>query len=526
MKIKKVYVCLFYISAVLIILITSSIFIGCNNKPQQTNVYKLTGNDLADGKNLVQIHCTGCHQLVPVDALTKNVWNYHILPSMAAKLGISVYGDNQYYLKDASAAVNLVEWSKIVNYYNNVAPSELNVAKPPEPLQKDWSVFSIKKPAADTTAVSFTTMAAVDPNSNNIYTSDLLNRKLIAWDKNLKPTTIADLQTTAVHADFIQGHQTTQGIFTSIGAISDADSYLGKAESFDLSQKHDQKETLIASGLPRPVDIVHSDFNKDGLTDFVVSCTGGPNTGGLYLLTQTANHQFNSTNLKAATGAIQALTGDFNNDGWPDLMALFGKGDEGVWLFINNHKGGFTSKNLLRFPPVYGSSSFQLVDFNHDGKPDILYTCGNNFGNSRILKPYHGVYIFLNEGNFKFRQSYFYPINGCTKAIAADFNGDGKLDIATIAFFADLKNNPSEGFIYFEQDHPLHFIPHAVPISSYGRWMSMDIINYNSKPSLVLGNYASGFKIQDIPTFWNKHLPFIILQNTSSGTLSQQKSNL
>lgn len=36
------------------------------------------------------------------------------------------------------------------------------------------------------------------------------------------------------------------------------------------------------------------------------------------------------------------------------------------------------------------------------------------------------------------------------------------MDIATIAFFADLKNNPSESFIYFEQDKPMHFMPHVV----------------------------------------------------------------
>jgi len=524
MKVKKVYTYSFYIVVLITITAASTILNGCKSKPQQKNVYQLTGNDLVDGKNLVQIHCTGCHQLTPVDALTKDVWIYHILPSQAPKLGISAYMGNQYYIQDSSAVLNLNEWSKIVAYYEKLAPTELHAAKVPEPLQKDWSVFSIKKPAAGATT-AFTTMAAVDPFNQNIYTSDLQTRRLLAWDKNLKPTLISNLQTTAAGADFIKNKDSTQGIFASIGTMEDVDSFLGKAEAFDLNDKKSAlKEALIASGLPRPVNIVHADFNKDGLNDFVISCNGGKRSGGLYLLTQKVNHQYNQIKIKEAPGAIQAITGDFNNDGWPDVMALFGKGDEGVWLFLNDHKGSFTSQNVLRFPPVYGSSSFQLVDFNRDGKLDILYTCGNNFGDSRILKPYHGVYIFLNQGNFKFKQNYFYPVNGCTKAIAADFNQDGKMDIATIAFFADLKNNPSEGFIYFEQDRPLHFIPHAVPVSSYGRWKSMDIIEHNGKPDLVLGNYANGFKIQDIPTFWNKNLPFIVLENRSSGSANPQKN--
>jgi hypothetical protein len=106
----------------------------------------------------------------------------------------------------------------------------------------------------------------------------------------------------------------------------------------------------------------------------------------------------------------------------------------GYRLFINNKKGGFTSKELLRFPPVYGSTSFQLTDIDHDGKPDLIYTCGYNFHDSSILKPYHGLYIYKNTGDFNFKQTWFYPINGCTKAIATDFDKDGDIDIATIAF--------------------------------------------------------------------------------------------
>ena len=120
----------------------------------------------------------------------------------------------------------------------------------------------------------------------------------------------------------------------------------------------------------------------------------------------------------------------------------------------------------------------------------------------------------MNQGDWNFKQSYFYPINGCTKAIAADFDGDGDVDIATIAFFADLKSNPAEGFIYFEQDKSMSFKPHAIPVSNYGRWMSMDTIgNKHGKPDIVLGNYSTGFPIQQLKPFWDKHLPLIVLEN-------------
>ena len=54
--------------------------------------------------------------------------------------------------------------------------------------------------------------------------------------------------------------------------------------------------------------------------------------------------------------------------------------------------------------------------------------------------------FFLNEGNNHFSQKYFFPINGCYKAIAKDFDGDGDLDIASIAFSADFASQPGGRF--------------------------------------------------------------------------------
>jgi hypothetical protein len=272
---------------------------------------------------------------------------------------------------------------------------------------------------------------------------------------------------------------------------------------------------LIASELNRPVQVLEGDFNNDGLKDLIVLGQGRLK-GGVYLFKQNPDHSYTQTTLSDKYGAVQAVAGDFNNDGWQDLMVLFGSGDEGLWLFLNDHKGGFTAKNLLQFPPVYGSSSFQLVDIDHDGKPDLIYTCGYNYHDSRILKPYHGLYIYKNMGDWNFKQKWFYPIDGCTKAIAADFKGNGTLDIATSAFFADMKTDPAESFVYFEQVSPFNYKPHAIPISKYGRWMTMEVADYNGdgKPDIILGNYSTGYMFQlGLKPFWSKDIPFVILEN-------------
>src|SRR5204863_935487 len=100
-----------------------------------------------------------------------------------------------------------------------------------------------------------------------------------------------------------------------------------------------------------------------------------------------------------------------------------------IFLFTNKGNGKFEEKQLLRFPSIYGSTYMELADFNKDGFPDIVYTCGDNADYSVVLKPYHGVYIYMNDGRNNFTKKYLFHINGCFKAMARDFDGDGDLDI-------------------------------------------------------------------------------------------------
>jgi hypothetical protein len=311
-----------------------------------------------------------------------------------------------------------------------------------------------------------------------------------------------------------------RAILTCIGEMKALDIPSGNILSAkNMSEKPDYK--IIASNFIRPVHTSSSDFDKNGLTDYVI-CSFGHNKGGLYWLKQRENKTFETLPIRETAGATQSVTGDFNNDGWPDIMALFAHGDEGIWLFTNNQKGGFESKNILRFPPVYGSSSFQMADMNGDGALDIVYTAGDNSDYSRILKPYHGIYIFGNKGNFTFEKTFFYPVNGSTKAMVTDFNMDGQKDIAAIAFFADFEKKPSESFLYFEntgggKKANWDFKPFAIPIHHNGRWICMDTNDYDGDgdQDIVLGNYAKGFLNEEhFQPNWNLHLPFVILENT------------
>jgi hypothetical protein len=194
---------------------------------------------------------------------------------------------------------------------------------------------------------------------------------------------------------------------------------------------------------------------------------------------------------------------------------LFAQGDEGIFLFTNKGHGKFEQEEVLRFQPIFGSSYFELADFNKDGYPDILYTCGDNADYSPALKPYHGVYIFLNDGNNHFKQEYFFPMYGCFKAIARDFDGDGDLDIAAISFFADYTNHPEESFIYLENKGGLDFQPYSIPNTSSGRWLTMDAgdLDGDGKIDLILGNFAIAPTSIKAAINWKEGPAFLVLKN-------------
>lgn len=513
MKISTRLKYLMVLSAFVLLVSGSVIFNGCKSKT--ASEVQNADDDKLNGQQLVAKYCTSCHALTPVNALTNDVWHYHTLPSMAKYAGISTYG-SEYFKNDSAKGISITNWAKIVDYYKKNAPVTLAAQKKPDSLVKDWAGFEVKLPKnAAGINPAYTTAVAFDPSTKNIYSTDGVALQLYKWDENLNAVSIKSLPSPVMDIAFVKS-AANKAVLTVAGAVRPMGIPNGRVANIDLT---DRKAVVkdIETDLSYPVQTSEGDFNKDGLSDYVVS-TSNKSAGGLILVTQKADHTFTSSTLKKPHGAVQSVIGDFNNDGWQDIMALFNLGDESLVLFTNDKKGGFIERRLLRFQPTNGSTSFQLADVDHDGKLDVVYTCGYNYRDSRILKPYHGLYIYTNTGNWTLKQKYFYPINGCTKAIAADFDGDGDIDIATCAFFADLKDQPLEGFTYFEQDKAMHFTPHGLPVNKYGRWFTMAAGDYNGdgRQDIILANYNQGMSIEGSQNPFgtsNNNIPLIVLEN-------------
>ena len=497
---------------------------GCSHYHRNSTHPEISGSDIEKGASLAAKYCQGCHALPDPSVLDSKHWEKGVLPYMGPRLGIFNFGFQHYpsskndqYLSPgfypSQPLLSADDWQHLMDYY---------IATSPDTLAKQERQFNIKdelplfKPMIpelkyDNPATCFLQIDTTNPR-HSLLLCDAFRKTIIRLDGKLQIADSLKVSGPVVAMDFHKQWMTA----CDIGILNPNNGKFGKAinilTSADGKMKVDPMP--LFDSLARPVQVTAVDLNQDGLTDWLV-CEFGNLTGALSWMENKGSGKYQRHVIRAYPGAIKAYVQDYNHDGLPDFWVLFAQGEEGIFLFTNLGHGKFKEEEVLRFPPIYGSSYFELDDFNNDGYPDILYTCGDNADYSTVLKPYHGVYIFLNDGKNHFTQKYFFPINGCYKAIAKDFDGDGDLDIATIAFFADYAHQPEEGFVYLENKGNFEFQPYTLPEAKSGHWLTMDAgdLDGDGKIDIILGNFSAGPSFIKSNIDWKKGPPFLFLKN-------------
>ncbi len=188
-----------------------------------------------------------------------------------------------------------------------------------------------------------------------------------------------------------------------------------------------------------PLALLAEDFDADGKPDIIISYAGGPSfisgypnvtTPGSLVATFGGRVDFFSY-----PGTRSFATGDFNNDGRPDL-ATVNPAYNYVTILYNSPTSG-TSGWYLNYGgwTVITSANPALVavaDINNDGKDDIVASCGAGIVSTLINATVQGSY----SASFYTHQDVVVAGAGFANFLMGDLNNDGKKDLV-------FSNNPA-----------------------------------------------------------------------------------
>lgn len=449
-----------------------------------------TVDSIAKGKKLALIHCQRCHLFTEPALLDKKTWVSSVLPNMGLRLGIkskSVQNTTSLNPEEAKTLqewniypdqplLSLKDWNLIVKYFEHESPSQLPLpaSNPPQQLSSFLGQY-----------ISFgahqfpqTTMIKYDARSGHFFIGDAHN-DLYLMNTHFQLVNQSQIKSPAVDMDFPRNKAPR---LLSIGSIVPSDQKRGELIALD-----GDPNGLKLGPLARPVQFAAGDLNCDGKEDLVV-CSFGNHRGQLAWYDQ--GNPSKEHILSTLPGTRQVEIRDMNGDQKNDLVVLRAQAYEAVSIYYNQDQGRFEEKVVLQFPPVYGLSYLEMADFNQDGFLDLLVTNGDNWDLSAILKPYHGIRIFLNDGKNQFAEKFFYPLYGTSKALARDFDLDGDLDIAAIAFYTNLEQ-PEHGFVYLQNEGKLSFTAAATPDAAAGKWLCMEAGDFDrdGDQDIILGSY-------------------------------------
>ncbi len=162
--------------------------------------------------------------------------------------------------------------------------------------------------------------------------------------------------------------------------------------------------------------VISGDFNNDGNQDFAI---GTADTTVLYLGDGHGSFQQVTSNAITVAGN-PVLVADFNGDGKLDLLLSNApSGPASLTVLLGNGDGTFTPTANGPIYTNYGNSPIVTADFNGDGIPDLAAAGG------------YYLVVLLGKGDGTFTQSLSASQADLFEGmVAGDFNNDGKQDIA------------------------------------------------------------------------------------------------
>lgn len=423
-----------------------------------------------------QVHslCGACHAYPPPETFPRSAWRKEVQQGFD-------------FLRDSTLASSRPHPSleSVVRYYEARAPLELPLPRPesaPGEVPIRFNRLGFRSADGGTfPAVSNVNLVHLyDPKRLDVLTCDMRSGQvsvLRPYEANPTWRVLATLPNPA-HAEVVDldGDGNLDVIVACLGGFYPSNSRSGSAVWLRGSAAGTFTAIPLLGDVGRVADVQAADFNGDGKLDLMVAVFGWRNTGEIvYLENRTQDWSrplFIPHTVDKRHGAIHVPVCDLNGDGKPDFVALISQEHETIVAFLNEGDGRFRTETIYAAPhPAYGSSGIQLMDLNGDGRLDVLYTNGDPL-DSPYLHPFHGVQWLENRGTFPFVHHSLTKMAGVERAVAADFDGDGLLDIVAASFlprhnFPERDKLEIDSVILLRQIAPGQFARYSLEKGSY-----------------------------------------------------------
>jgi hypothetical protein len=176
------------------------------------------------------------------------------------------------------------------------------------------------------------------------------------------------------------------------------------------------------------LNVIVDDLNLDGKLDLIFAGNYYGNPNQISVRFGIGNGSFGTPQnypTNNNSGEVQGLvSGDFNNDGKPDIA--LSNSNSIVSVFLNTNAGILSS--VVNYTVGFSPTNLAIADFNSDGKIDIAIS---NYGSSSYSTGF-GILFGTGTGLFNNFTNYVDVLintSNLTRIIVGDFNGDSKEDI-------------------------------------------------------------------------------------------------
>nr|WP_297788886.1 FG-GAP-like repeat-containing protein [uncultured Allomuricauda sp.] len=431
-------------------------------------------------------YCASCHIAPKIEELSKEVWEKSVLPAMVARMDVEgMYQDPNEVKPGFRPKITLKEWAQLENYILSNAPEKLETINVPK--ADTLRSFTVRPYALDSQNGALITYLGFKNGENPLFFGDLTGNLSSFY---FSEETTKQLYQGKTPVTWYSKKDSVE-IISEVGILGPSELEKGK-----LTRKIGKDTLSLQNSFHRPVHTLLEDLNGDGRNEIVVSEFGNE-SGRLSLLTENESGQYDKKVLLNLPGAIRTVARDMNGDNKTDIVALMTQSNESITIFYQTDDLVFQAKKVLEFSPVYGTSWFELVDYNNDGLQDIVTVQGDNADISFVNKPYHGMRIHLNNGDGTYSESFFYPMYGATRVVSRDYDKDGDLDFALVSTFPNYFEYPELTFVYLENkdSENYEFTTNILEDPTLARWFLMDAadIDNDGDEDIVLSSLTLGF---------------------------------